>query len=73
VSTNIFRRMPSSGMLLHVTHGVTSQKATFFIVTTMKTSNLTNTFGFKKEVTGIWTKLYNNQFHNLYLSPNILG
>jgi hypothetical protein len=32
-----------------------------------------NVFGFQREVTGIWRKLYNEELHKLYLSPNLLG
>jgi hypothetical protein len=31
-----------------------------------------NVFGFKREVTGIWRKLNNEELHNVYLSPNLL-
>jgi hypothetical protein len=29
-------------------------------------------FGPKREVDGSWRKLHNNEFHNLYSSPNIV-
>jgi hypothetical protein len=30
-------------------------------------------FGPKREVTGGWRKLHNDDLNNLYLSPNIIG
>jgi hypothetical protein len=49
-------------------HGVTSQKTPFFIVTAVKTSNLTK----RDELTGVWRKLHNEELCDLYSSANII-